>query len=164
MSALIYSLNAAALLPPESAARSMDFARGAIMGLINLTGRSDGPIAVFEFAVYPGYRNRANIPAVQSPVPVIAHNETFIFRHGDFKKIGRRMVLRDKNAIFRAVVFFIENLTVCSRNGAWPHQLPGKLYAIHIEIAILDGHRIASDGNDAFDPFVPERMRVLRIG
>src|ERR1039458_7442508 len=128
------------------------------------SGGCDGPVAVFEFAEYRGYRNRADIPAVPGLVPIIAHHETFIFGHGDFRKIGRRMVLRNKNAIFCTIVAFIEYLTGCSGNDPWPHRLQRKLYAIHIDIAIFDGHRITSDGDDAFDPFGPERMRVLRIG
>ena len=131
--------------------------------LINSSGGCDGPIAVLEFAEYPGHRDRADIPAVQGLVPVISHHETPVLRHCDFRKIGRRMALRDKNAIFCTVVFFIEHLTGCSRNNAWPNRLQRKLYAIDIDIAILDSHRITSDGDDAFDPFGPERMRVLRI-
>ena len=63
------------------------------------SGGCDGPVAVFEFAEYPGYRNRAEIPAVPGLVPVVAHDETFIFGHSDFGKIGRGMALRDKNVI-----------------------------------------------------------------
>ena len=74
---------------------------------MNFSGGSDGPVAVFEFAEHPGYRNRAELPAVPGLVPVIAHDEAFIFGHGDFRKIGRRMALRDKNAILCAVVVFI---------------------------------------------------------
>jgi hypothetical protein len=100
--------------------------------LMNFSGGCDGPVAVFEFAEHPGYRNRAELPAVLARVPVIAHDEAFVFGHGDFRKIGRRMALRDKNAILCAVVVFIANLTGCSRNGARPNGLQRKLYAIHI--------------------------------
>lgn len=60
----------------------------------------NGPIAVFELAVYPGYRNRADVPAVAGCVPVISHHETLVLRHGDFRKIRRGMGLRDKDAIY----------------------------------------------------------------
>src|SRR6185436_2955658 len=120
--------------------------------LMNFSGGCDGPVAVFEFAEHPGYRNRAELPAVPSHVPVIAHDEAFIFGHGDFRKIGRRMALRDKNAILSTVVVFIENLTGCSRNGARPNGFQRKLYAVHINIAIFDRHRITGERHDAFDP------------
>jgi hypothetical protein len=32
--------------------------------LMNFPGECDGPVAVFEFAEHPGYRNRAELPAV----------------------------------------------------------------------------------------------------
>ena len=96
------------------------------------SGGCDGPVAVFEFAEYPGYRNRAEIPAVPGLVPVIAHDEAFVFGHGDFRKIGRRTVLRNEDAILCAVVVFRKNLTGCSRNGARPYGFQRKLYVIHI--------------------------------
>ena len=61
------------------------------------------------------------------------------------------MVLRNKNAIFCAIVAFIEYLTGGSGNDPWPHRLQRKLYAIHIDIAIFDGHRITSDAFAAED-------------
>ena len=96
------------------------------------SGGCEGPVAVIEFAEYAGYWNRAQIPAVPGLVPVIAHDKAFIFGHGDFRKIGRWMTLRDKNAILCTVVVFIENLTGCSRNGARPNGFQRKFYAIHI--------------------------------
>ena len=62
------------------------------------------------------------------------------------------MVLRNEDAILCAVVVFRENLTGCSRNDARPNGLQRKLYAIHIDIAIFDCHRITGERDDAFDP------------
>src|SRR3954468_2521753 len=70
------------------------------------------------------------------------------------------MALRDKNAVFCAIVLFIENFTGCSGNGAGPKRLQRKLCAIHIDVAIFDSHRITSDGDHASDR---EPMPVLSI-
>ena len=126
------------------------------------TGGCDGPVAVFEFAVYPGYRNRTDISAVPCPVPVISHHETFILGHCDFRRIGRRTALRNEDAILCTVVVFTKNLTGCSRNDAWPNQLPGELCAIHIDIAIFDCHRITGDCDDAFDPIFTTIIRICK--
>src|SRR4051812_3116736 len=62
------------------------------------------------------------------------------------------MALRDKNAILCTVVFFSENLAVCSRNGARPNGFQRKLYAIHIEMTVFHRHRIAGERDDTFNP------------
>ena len=120
--------------------------------LVDSSRGGDGPVAVIKFAEYPGYRNGAEIPAVPSFAPVIAHDETFILRHGDFRKIGRRMVLSNKDSIFRVVVVFREDLAGYSSHGARANGFERKLCAIHIDPAIFDCHRVTGNGDDAFNP------------
>src|SRR5215469_15119653 len=82
-----------------------------VTALLNSASGRDWPVAIFEFAQYPRYRHGANTATIEGGIPVISHYETVVFWHRDFGKIGRRMVLRNKNAVFRAVVAFVENLT-----------------------------------------------------